>query len=68
MFGRKDKTILLQAQRIRQLEDILCPFGLHDWVKTGYHFEGGTGRGDADTVNHFVCKRCLKTIQSRFMV
>lgn len=69
MFSsKKDKQIAAQMVRIRELEEILCPCEQHDFIKTGFHFEGGTGRGDSDTVNHYMCKRCKKRIQSRFMI
>lgn len=66
MFGKKNKRIRDQAERIRELEEILCPCEQHDFIKTGFHLEGGS-IGAADTVNHFICKRCKKRVQSRFM-
>lgn len=67
VFNTKRKlraTVLRQEARIRELEEILCPCEEHEWVQTGFHFEGGSGAGDELTVYHKVCKRCKKRIQS----
>lgn len=65
MFGKRQKEkIALQAIRIAELEEILCPCEQHDFVKTDFHFEGGSGRGDELTIYHYVCKRCKKKVQS----
>lgn len=65
VFKRKLRgAIIRQEARIAELEEILCPCGEHEWVPTGFHFEGGTGRGDELTYYHKICKRCKKRIQS----
>lgn len=64
MFGKRKRELLTQAARIRELEEILCPCEQHDWVSTGYHFDGGTGCGDSTTFYHYICKRCKKRMQS----
>ena len=48
--------------RVQTLENIICPANQHDWIKTSFSLEGGTGHGDETTVYHYQCKRCLKTI------
>lgn len=53
---------LSQEARIRELEEILCPCGVHDFITVRKHFEGGTGHGDELTVYHKVCKRCKKRV------
>lgn len=58
------EKVIVQEARIRELEEILCPCEDHEWVNAGYHFVGGTGRGDETTVYHKVCKRCKKRIHS----
>lgn len=61
---RLREKVLVQEARIKELEEILCPCEAHEWVNIGFHFVGGTGRGDELTVYHKVCKRCKKRIQS----
>lgn len=64
MISKRKMELLAKAARIRELEEILCPCEQHDWVSTGYHFDGGTGRGDHTTFYHYICKRCKKRMQS----
>lgn len=64
MFGRKSKIIQEQSSRIRELEELLCPYESHQWVYQGYHFEGGSGNGDETSINHYICKRCRKRLQT----
>lgn len=58
MFGKRKLELLAHTARIKELEEILCPCEQHDWISNGYHFSGGTGRGDETTIYHYICKRC----------
>jgi hypothetical protein len=64
MFGKRKLELLAHTARIKELEEILCPCEQHDWISNGYHFSGGTGRGDETTIYHYICKRCKKRMQS----
>lgn len=55
--------IAKKDERIRELEDIICPGGKHDWQKNNngiltreINFDAGT---DFD-VTHYRCSRCRK--------
>lgn len=41
MFGKKQQQILELQNRVRELENILCPFNQHDFVETGRIYDGG---------------------------
>lgn len=56
------------SYRIKDLEERLCPCESHSWKQTGYHFEGGTGMGDEDTINHYKCRVCGKEIETRHLL
>lgn len=58
------KKLYNATARIKELEDIICPCEQHAWVSYGYHYDGGSGRGDQTTIYHYICKRCKKRIQS----
>lgn len=65
MLGKKAKAIILQKARIAELEEILCPYGQHDFIDAGYHFQNGSGMGDELMIYHYICRRCKKKIQSQ---
>lgn len=55
MFGKKNKIITSQLNRIKELEEIICPCEQHDFIKTDYNFYGGSGMGDELTVYTYIC-------------
>jgi len=57
--GAWQKEIRL-ANRIHELEEILCPCEQHDWVKVGQKMVGGTGHGDEQCIERYVCRKCKK--------
>lgn len=65
MFGKKNKIIASQSNRIAELEEILCPCEQHDFITTGYYFCGGSGLGDELTMYTYICKRCKKKIETQ---
>lgn len=56
MFGKKQQQILKLQNRVRELENILCPFNQHDFVETDRIYDGG------DPIVSYKCKRCHKKI------
>ena len=58
------ETVVLQSNRIEELEERLCPCESHQWVKVDYSFVGGTGVGDETTIYKYKCQRCGKTVNS----
>lgn len=68
LFGRLRKENEQQARRIHELEEILCPFNKHEWIRTGSHYDPGMGIGDGETIYHFTCERCKKQVQSSFLM
>ena len=64
MFGKRKLELLAHTARSNELEEILCPCDQHDWISNGYHFSGGTGRGDETTIYHYICSRCKTRMQS----
>lgn len=61
MLFKKDKKIMELNYRVAELEEILCPFNNHDWVKVGYHLDSFDCGHTTDVINHYKCKRCRKT-------
>ncbi len=60
MFFKKSKKIAKLTARVAELEEILCPFNMHDWVEVDYHLESFDGGYSTDVVHHYKCKRCGK--------
>ena len=57
---RKLREEVLQLnRRIAVMEERLCPFEDHNWVKVGSHFVFPIPE-DIRTVNHYKCLRCGK--------
>lgn len=54
------ETCTHYENRIKELEERLCPCQSHDWHKVDYEFTGGTGCGDETTLYHYQCARCGK--------
>ena len=41
MFNQKARQILELQNRVKELENILCPFNQHDYIETGRVYDGG---------------------------
>ena len=67
MLSSKRKLLienLTLKTRIAHLESLICPHNQHDFVKVGYDFVGGTGRGDEIPIYHYQCRKCDKSVSS----
>lgn len=63
MFGKKQQQILELQNRVRELENILCPFNQHDFVETGRIYDGGDLiYSREEWIVSYECKRCHKKI------
>lgn len=60
MFFRKSKKIAKLEHRVAELEEILCPFNKHDWIKVDWHLTSFDGGYSTDAVHHYRCGRCKK--------
>lgn len=63
MFGRKAKKIEELQRRVEELEERLCPFNQHDWVKIGSSFITTNGFDFTD-IYKYKCRRCGKIKES----
>ena len=50
-------------QRIKYLENILCPNESHTYKKVDSYFVGGTGHGDEQPISIYKCLKCGKTCE-----
>lgn len=65
MFGMKkriEREILLKA-RIKELENIICPNEVHDYVKVAETINPMDCYGTLSFLRRYVCKRCLKAVE-----
>lgn len=56
-FARE--RILRQEYRIKELEQLLCPGGVHEFKCVDVCFEGDESGGGRE-IKKFVCQRCLR--------
>lgn len=63
MFGKKQQQIFELQNRVRELENILCPFNQHDFVETGRTYDGGDPiYSREEWIVSCECRRCHKKI------
>lgn len=61
MLSRKAmKTQITDLEyRVKTLENILCPCGQHDWVKSTETY-GTDGNFERYTIETYMCRKCFK--------
>lgn len=67
MWKSKRKLLienLTLKERVKYLENIICPCQQHEYVKVGFALVGGTGHGDETTIYHYQCRKCGKTVST----
>ena len=58
MFGRKQQTISHLCNRVKELEDIICPFASHEWVWVGRQpYNAGN---TVDFIYKYQCSKCKR--------
>lgn len=56
--------IVKLENRVKELEDRLCPCESHDWKQIDYTFEVISGLGDTATKYTYKCKTCGKVLKT----
>jgi hypothetical protein len=64
MFFKKNKKITVLETRVKELEEILCPFNSHDWINVDCHLESLDNGYTTDTIFHYKCRRCKKYVET----
>lgn len=60
---KKAKRIIELENRVRELEDILCPFNQHDFIETSRVYDGGDLiYSREEWIISCECRRCHKKI------
>lgn len=63
MFRRKQQQIFELQNRVKELENILCPFNQHDYVEIGRTYDGGDPiYSREEWIVSCKCRRCHKKI------
>lgn len=58
LWGKKRQQIERLTNRVKQLEDIVCPNMQHEWICVGRDHE--LFGSSVETVYKYQCKRCKK--------
>lgn len=63
IFNKKARQILELQSRVKELENVLCPFGQHDYIETGRTYDGGDPvYSREEWIVSCECRRCHKKI------
>jgi len=66
MFGKRKlkAEIVRLTYRVAELEERLCPCEDHHWRCIDTDWRMLSGVGDTETVYHYKCKRCGKSLRT----